>query len=65
MKSYKLICIFHKEITASLTIWSNGNFKCYGCGITGDIKDNDYLNSIHEIKINIFREQQGQSRLFT
>ena len=30
-------CIFHKENTASLYFYSNGTYKCFGCGEHGDI----------------------------
>lgn len=30
-------CIFHDENTASLVFYSNGTYKCFGCGEHGDI----------------------------
>ena len=30
-------CIFHDENTASLVFYSNGTYKCFGCGEYGDI----------------------------
>lgn len=30
-------CIFHEEDTASLAIYENGTYKCFGCGEHGDI----------------------------
>lgn len=30
-------CIFHEEDTASLAIYANGTYKCFGCGAHGDI----------------------------
>lgn len=30
-------CIFHEENTASLAIYSNGTYKCFGCGAHGDL----------------------------
>lgn len=30
-------CIFHQEDTASLTFFSNGSWKCFGCGEHGDL----------------------------
>ena len=30
-------CIFHEEDTASLAIYSNGTYKCFGCGEHGDL----------------------------
>lgn len=30
-------CVFHEEDTASLMIYSNGTYKCFGCGAHGDI----------------------------
>ncbi len=30
-------CIWHKEDTASLVFFSNGTYKCFGCGEHGDV----------------------------
>lgn len=30
-------CIFHSEKTASLAFFTNGTYKCFGCGAYGDI----------------------------
>lgn len=30
-------CVFHEEKTASLALYRNGSFKCFGCGEHGDI----------------------------
>ena len=30
-------CVFHEENTASLVFYSNGTYKCFGCGEHGDI----------------------------
>ena len=30
-------CCFHNENTASLALYANGTFKCFGCGEHGDI----------------------------
>lgn len=30
-------CIFHDENTASLAIYANGTYKCFGCGEHGDL----------------------------
>ena len=30
-------CVFHEENTASLAIYSNGTYKCFGCGEHGDL----------------------------
>lgn len=30
-------CIFHDENTASLAIYANGSYKCFGCGEHGDL----------------------------
>lgn len=32
---YYCLCPWHKEKTASFTIYPNGGFKCYGCGAGG------------------------------
>ncbi len=33
----KMRCPFHNEKTASFTVYENGSFYCFGCGISGDI----------------------------
>lgn len=30
-------CIWHKENTGSLAFFANGTYKCFGCGVHGDI----------------------------
>ena len=30
-------CVFHEEDTASLAFYSNGTYKCFGCGEHGDL----------------------------
>jgi len=31
------LCPFHEERTASCNFWPSGNFRCHGCGLTGDM----------------------------
>jgi len=33
------ICPFHSDSDPSLTVWENGTWKCFGCGVGGDIFD--------------------------
>lgn len=70
MKPYDISCTFHLEITPSLRIWSNGNYKCHGCGRQGNIEDDnsigdlDVIIAIHLKNITKYKEDQGQLKLF-
>lgn len=33
----KICCPFHNEKTASLTVYPNNTFYCFGCGASGDV----------------------------
>ena len=33
------ICPCHSDSDPSLTVWENGTWKCFGCGVGGDIFD--------------------------
>ena len=37
--AYTVLCCFHHEKTSSLFLYPSGRFKCYGCGIHGDMID--------------------------
>ncbi len=34
---YHACCPFHEEDTPSLIVWTNGTWKCFGCGEHGDV----------------------------
>jgi len=38
-KALVIRCVFHKETTASLTLYRGGRFVCHGCGKDGDVFD--------------------------
>ena len=53
-------CIFHEEKTASLAIFANGTYKCFGCGEHGDlitlvqkIEQTDFQNACMIIANNV------------
>lgn len=51
-KPLMILCIFHKEKTPSLRVLPNGQFRCYGCGEIGDVKDHPELRQAidrHEV----------------
>src|ERR671923_1011060 len=35
--SWKGLCPFHGEKTPSFHVFDKGNFKCFGCGVGGDV----------------------------
>lgn len=38
-KSYKALCPFHSEKTASFNVLESGRYRCFGCGASGDVVD--------------------------
>lgn len=64
MKLIKTLCIFHKENNPSLFIYVNKQFKCYGCGIVGNIIENEKLIDIYNRELYKHIDKIGQLKLF-
>src|SRR5687768_8462496 len=67
-QNYTGKCPFHNEKSASFTVHSDGFYKCFGCGVSGDIfkfiVDHDrktFAESVRFIaeKYNISIEEEG------
>lgn len=56
-------CIFHQDLSPSLTIWPNGGFKCHGCQKTGRVDDHPELRMIFDRVHFRWLEEAGQLRL--
>jgi len=36
---HKVVCPFHDDRNPSLHVYEDGGFKCFGCGVAGDVLD--------------------------
>lgn len=46
-RDYKVICPFHEEYVPSFyVVPSQGRFKCYGCGESGEVVKCDGLEAV-------------------